>query len=186
MADGSSPLNHYLAFNFGWGGVPSYHRSESEEEYTENPPLQDYDIPYNETETFNPSVPQQEQNEIDKDTAFDVRKYERYEMDMNVADISSMDFKRIVFYLKPLTVISTNSWKLYVFKAKIKSWEEDEINRWALKVIEGKGVPPINVVWDGMTGDGRLLPAGEYYYILTAVDNRLQHFATSWHKFRLE
>ena len=105
---------------------------------------------------------------------------------MDVADISSMNFKRIVFYLRPQRIIKTNSWKLYVFKAKIKNWSEEGINRWALKVIEGKGLPPINVVWNGISRDGTLLPAGKYYYIMTAEDVEGQYFATKWHKFKLE
>jgi len=182
--DGSNPLNHYFALNFGWGGVPSYQRFETEEEYTENPPLQ-----YDYLSSLKPKAyepPQKEENDIDPDTEFDIRKYERYEVEMDVADISSMDFKRIVFYLRPQTIINTNSWKLYVFRAKIKKWSGEEIDRWALKVIEGKGLPPLNVVWDGISRDGRLLPSGNYYCILTAVDHQGRHFATRWHKFNLE
>ena len=183
-ADGSTPLNHYIAFNFGWGGVPSYHRYESEEEYTEKPPLQTHNRPSPEFET-NEST-QMQDNMIDRDTNFDTGKYERYDVDMNVADISSMDAKRIVFYLRPQTIINTNLWKLYIFKAKIKKWDEEEIDRWALKVIQGKGLPPINVIWGGVSRDGKLLPPGKYYYILTAVDLQGQQFATKWHNFILE
>ena len=182
--DGHSPVNHYFSLNFGWGGVPSYDRFEADEEYTENPPIQQDYLSSLEPKAYEP--PQQEENDIDPDTEFDIKKYERYEVEMDVADISTMDFKRIVFYLRPRTIINTNSWKLYVFKAKIKKWDEVEIDRWALKVIEGKGLPPLNVVWDGISRDGRLLPTGKYYCILTAIDLQSKHFATQWHKFNLE
>lgn len=123
---------------------------------------------------------------IDKDTIFRDRPYQRLNVDMDVADISSKGFTRIVFYLRPQGIIKTTNWKLYVFKAKIKNWSRGEIDRWTLKVIEGTGLPPINVVWDGKSSDGRLLPAGKYYYILTAEDTDGQPFATKWYKFKLE
>ncbi|UCC80832.1 MAG: hypothetical protein JSW64_05590 [Candidatus Zixiibacteriota bacterium] len=181
---GRSPVNHYFSLNFGWGGIPSYSRYEADEEYTENPPIQHDYLSTLEPKTYEP--PQTDENDIDPDTEFDIKKFERYKVEMDVADISSMDYKRVVFYLRPQTIINTNSWKLYVFKAKIKKWSEVEIDRWALKVIEGKGLPPLNVVWDGISSDGRLLPPGKYYCILTAVDQQGRHFATQWHNFNLE
>jgi hypothetical protein len=123
---------------------------------------------------------------IDKDTIFKGRRYLRYDVEIDVADISSKGFKRIVFYLRPKVIIKTNSWKLYIFKAKIKTWDNEEIDRWALKVIEGSGLPPINVVWNGKSRDGKLLPAGKYYCILTARDTEGQNFITKWHRFKLE
>jgi hypothetical protein len=179
-----SPVNHYFSLNFGWGGVPSYDRNEAEEDYTQNPPVQNDYLSTLEPRAYKPPLP--EENDIDPDTEFDITTYDRYEIDLNVADISTMDFKRVVFYLRPQTIINTNSWKLYIFKAKLKKWNEMEIDRWALKIIDGKGVPPLNVVWDGTSKDGRLLPAGGYYCILTAVDDQGNNFATKWHKFNLE
>ncbi len=182
--DGSIPLDHFVAVTFGWGGVPSY--SAYEDEYEEEAPAAVYQPPA-EPEIFNPPPGSKiKPPVIDKDTDFRSRRYQRFDVDMDVSDISSMDFKRIVFYLRPQRILRTNSWKLYVFKAKVKNWSEKEIGRWALKVIEGKGLPPINVVWDGMSRDGTLLPAGNYYYILTAEDMEGQYFATKWHKFKLE
>jgi len=183
--DGSNPVNHYMALNFGWGGVPSYHRTDTPEKFVAIPPAAKVEAPpvtYDETE----EAPEVNRNPIDRDTEFDSRKYERYDVEMDVSDVSGKDFKRIVFYLRPQSLLNTNSWKLYIFKAKIKKWSEEDIDRWALKVIEGKGVPPINVIWDGISQDGKLLPSGKYYYILTAVDQEGQHFATAWENFNIE
>ncbi len=175
--DGSNPSNHYVAFNFGWGGVPDYKRYESDEEYTEKPKIK--------TEEFD--IPRQDfVNRIDRDTNFETFKFEKYDVTMDVADISSLNFKRIVFYIRPQSIIRTNKWKLYVFKAKIKKWNEMEIDQWALKTIEGKGLPPINIVWDGISRDGRLLPSGKYYFILTAANSNGQNFATKWHSFKID
>lgn len=204
-ADGSHPVNHYIAFNFGWGGVPEYRRMENDEQYVENPPAEPYRLnlqeeeqeeeqaeePYisepeqaEQQEMYIP-VQEQQENKIDHDTNFDPSKYDRYDIDMSVADISTMDSKRIIFYLRPQSIINTNSWKLYIFKAKIKKWNQSEIDRWALKVIEGKGVPPLNVVWDGISSDGKMLPSGGYYYILTALDSQGKGFATKWSSFHI-
>ncbi len=184
--DGSTPLDHFLGVTYGWGGVPEY--SMYDDEYSEPVQPEPFQRQHPlEPEIFNlPPGSKIKPPVIDKDTDFRGRQYQRFDIDMDVADISSMDFKRIVFYLRPQRIIKTNSWKLYVFKAKIKSWSEEEIDRWTLKVIKGSGVPPINVVWDGISRDGELLPAGKYYYILTAEDMEGQYFATKWHKFKLE
>ncbi len=115
-----------------------------------------------------------------------MQAYIKYDVMMDAADISAADFKRIVFYLRPQRVLMTNNWTLYVFRAKIKNWSEEEIDRWALKVIDGRGVPPLNVVWDGIARDGTLLPPGKYYYILTAEDANGNRYATKWHDFKLE
>lgn len=184
-SDGSTPVNHYMALNFGWGGVPNYHRDDISVEYTEIQPVEETEPVFAEPEDVE-EIPAIQENAIDRDTEFEVTKYERYDVEMDVSDISTMDAKRIVFYLRPENLISTNSWSLYVFKAKIKKWNQEEIGRWALKIIDGKGVPPINVVWDGLSGDGRLLPSGKYYFILTAVDQQGRHFATNWHKFSIK
>lgn len=184
--DGSTPLDHFLGVTYGWGGVPEYSADGEEDFGLDQPePYQKQQPPG--PEIFNPPPGSDIKPPIiDEDTDFDSRQYQRLDMDMDVTDISSIDFKRIVFYLRPERIIKTNRWKLYVFRAKIKSWSEEEIDRWALKIIEGSGVPPINVVWDGISHDGKLLPPGKYYYILTAEDMEGQHFATKWHKFKLE
>ena len=188
---GSTPVDHYVAVTFGWGGVPDY-SSHEEEENREivpvriQPPAEpEIDQRPPESEIVPPGT-ELRPPEVDRDTDFEARQYEKYNVDMDVTDISSMAYKRVVFYLRPQTIIQTATWKLYIFKAKLKNWEETDIDRWALKVVEGKGVPPLNVIWDGKSGDGRLLPAGKYYCILTAQDGSGRNFATSWHKFNLE
>lgn len=82
--------------------------------------------------------------------------------------------------------MKTTSWKLYIFKAKIKSWTPEDVDRWALNVIEGKGVPPINIIWNGTNAEGQNLPKGKYYYLLTAVDVKGDSYATAWYNFKLE
>jgi hypothetical protein len=181
---GSTPVDHYVAMTFGWGGVPDY-SSRTEEQYREPMPVRVQEPA--EPEIYNPpSESENQPPDIDRDTDFEARQYEKYDVDMDVSDISSMAFKRIVFYLRPQTIIQTTNWKLYIFKAKLANWEETDIDRWALKIVEGKGLPPINVVWDGKAGDGRLLPPGKYYCILTAQDSDGQNYATGWHKFNME
>jgi hypothetical protein len=183
--DGSTPGNHYVALTFGWGGVPLYPSRPRNM-------VQKHIEPKVETEAEKPMIfktPSKIEDEAplkDKDTDFKAANYLQYNVEMDVSDISSMDLKRIVFYVRPQQVIKTISWKLYVFKAKIKTWSEEETNRWALRVLEGKGVPPINIVWDGNDKSGELVPKGKYYYVLTAVDLKGQNYATEWFNFKLE
>lgn len=122
----------------------------------------------------------------DKDTDFGKIEFLKYNVAMEVNAISSLDFKRIIFYARAQQLVKTVTWRLYIFKAKIKSWTEEEANRWALATIEGRGVPPGNIVWNGIGSDGQYVPAGKYYYILTAVDAKGQNYATEWFSFKLE
>jgi hypothetical protein len=207
-ADGSTQSNHYISLSFGWGGVPSYGRKQNQEaavqKQTPKPapkpapkPVEvaivEKPTPVVETPKVEPKAPIAETPQVelkapvvDKDTDFDKSNYKVYNVEMEVNDISSMDLKRIVFYVRPQQVLKTTSWKLYIFKAKIKTWSQEEADRWAISVIEGKGVPPINIVWNGMGADGQYLPKGKYYYLLTAVDLKGENYATAWYNFRLE
>lgn len=185
-ANGSTPANHYLSLTFGWGGVPNYpgHSREARVakqvnviEKKEAPKPQIFQTPKTED---------QEIPKADKDTDFKAADIKAFSVEMEVSDISSMDLKRVVFYVRPQQVIKTTSWKLYIFKAKIKTWSDEETNRWALRVIEGKGVPPINIIWDGVDSKGELVEPGKYYFLMTAIDVKGQNYATDWFNFKLQ
>ena len=174
--------DHQLALSYGWGGVSDYSFKKDSYSYDDDP------APYRPEVSSKPQIyePADDASGLDKDTDFDSQLYIKYDVMMDVADISAADFKRIVFYLRPQRILMTDNWTLYVFRAKIKNWSEEEIGRWALKVVKGRGVPPLNVVWDGISQDGTLLPPGKYYYILTAEDAGGSRYATKWHNFKLE
>lgn len=181
--DGSTPASHFVALTLGWGGVPNYptgkpHKAiaQIEPEKKEIPKASDKLKEFVETESPTP----EEHPDFAKSDMLD------FPVEMDVNNISSMDMTRIVFYVRPAKVIKTISWKLYIFKARIKSWDEAEADHWAIHSIEGKGVPPINIVWDGMTKDGNLVPKGKYSYILTATDTNGQNYATNWFAFKIE
>ena len=178
----NSLYDHSFAASYGWGGIPNYSVKKDDGAYKDDP------VPYRPGLSPKPRVykPVSEATKLDNDTDFKTQTFIKYDVIMDVADISAVNFKRIVFYLRPQNIVMTNKWKLYVFRAKIKNWSETEIDRWALKVVKGKGVPPLNVVWDGVASNGSLLPPGKYYYILTASDASGNYYATKWHKFKLE
>jgi hypothetical protein len=122
----------------------------------------------------------------DSDTDFKEAEFKQFNVSMEVNTVASMDFRRVVFYVRPQQVVKTISWKLYIFKAKIKAWSEAEAGRWAVATVEGKGVPPINVIWNGTDASGEFAAAGKYYYILTAEDTKGRKYATEWFNFKLE
>jgi hypothetical protein len=121
----------------------------------------------------------------DRDTDFEISKFSHFDVEMEVNLLMSMDTKRIVFYVRPKQIVKTANWRLYIFKAKVKSWTDEESIRLAAKIIEGKGVPPINIVWDGTGADGDYVPSGKYYYILTAESVKGEKYATEWFSFKL-
>jgi hypothetical protein len=185
-SDGSTPANHYLSVTFGWGGVPSYTSRDREESAPK--PVKVVE----KKEIEKPQIFKTQENDdieapkVDKDTDFKIADVKILNVEMEVSDISSMDLKRVVFYVRPQQVVKTTSWKLYIFKAKIKTWSDDEANRWALRIIEGKGVPPINIIWDGLDTKGELVSTGKYYFLLTAIDIKGDRYATDWFNFKLE
>ena len=83
-------------------------------------------------------------------------------------------------------LLKTAGWKLYIFKAKIDNFNDEEANRWSVAVIDGKGVPPINVVWDCLGKNQKLVKSGKYYFVLTAEDFNGQRFSTDWQKFSID
>jgi hypothetical protein len=181
--DGSTPASHFVALTLGWGGVPNYPTGKShvaipqiQPEKKEIAKAPDKLKEFVETESPTP----------EKHPDFAKSDMLEFPVEMDVNNISSLDMTRIVFYVRPEKVIKTVSWKLFIFKARMKSWDEAEAKRWAVHSIEGKGVPPINIVWDGTTKDGSLLPKGKYSYILTATDTKGQNYATNWFTFKIE
>lgn len=171
-ADGSTPGNHFVAATFGWGGVPNYPTRQTAD-YAQRPQPSE-------------NLPQiQLQTEIAptegaKETVLP------FEAEMEVSDISSMDMKRIIFYVRPQQVVRTSGWKLFVFKARIKNWNEADAERWNIATVEGKGVPPINIIWNGLNKDGELTPNGKYFFVLQARDARGNTYLTNWYGFKIE
>ncbi len=122
----------------------------------------------------------------DKDTNFKNANVKLFNVEIEVNDLSSLELRRVVFYVRPQQIIKSTSWKLYIFNAKVKTWSESEVNRWALKVIEGKGVPPLNVIWNGMDNKGRPVARGKYFFLMTAVDIAGQQYASVWFNLKLK
>ncbi len=109
-----------------------------------------------------------------------------FDIKMEVNEISTFDMRRVIFYVRPQQVVKSTSWKLYIFNAKIKDWSEEGAGRLALRVIDGKGVPPINVMWDGIDSKGDMVSKGKYYYVLTAIGVKGEYFVTDWFDFKLK
>jgi len=186
--DGSSPANHYIAFSYGWGGVPSYNKAREEVYYQEPVVVKPRIIqgvlePQAESDDYDESV---NKFSIDHDTNFESYNFQQYDVEIRSINISRLDFKRVIFYFSRKHIIKSSAWKLYVFKAKIKNWNSNEIDRWVLKTIDGRGLPPLNIAWDGITDNGELLSEGGYYAVLTAEDSDGLRFATKWHKFHID
>jgi len=187
--DGSSPSNHFVAMTFGWGGVPTFGPSRADrpaqpQALQPKAPAQPKPAESLKKPTSAPApveVPLKVQ-----ETNVEQAKYMPFDVEMEVSSLIAMDTKRIVFYVRPRQVVKTTFWRLYVFKAKIKEWNEEEAQRWALATVEGKGVPPINIIWNGTGSDGEYIPGGKYFFILTATSSKGEKFATEWHSFKLQ
>mgnify|MGYP000048469682 CR=1 FL=1 len=111
--------------------------------------------------------------------------YLKLAMGLEASNISTMGEKRIVFYIRPERVVKLTSWRLYILKAKLKDWSESKLEADAVHIVEGKGIPPINVIWNGSLKDGRQAPAGKYHFVITGIDRFGQRYISDWCKFGL-
>jgi hypothetical protein len=112
--------------------------------------------------------------------------YMKLELGLDVSDISIAGETRIVFYLRPVRVVKLTTWKLYIFKARLKDWDEQKAEAFAVHTITGKGIPPINVIWNGLLAEGRMVPSGKYYFIMAGQDKFGQRFISDWCKFAIK
>jgi hypothetical protein len=93
---------------------------------------------------------------------------------------------RLIFYLRPEGIVNLTAWKLYVFNAKLKDWSNEGADLYAIHKIEGKGIPPLNVVWNGILKNGHFIDSGKYFYVVIGVDKYGQYYQSDWHKFNLK
>lgn len=176
------PSDNFLSITYGWGGVPDYGSKKDEEydltRFIERQPLQA--TPTKQTPIDKTQHPV-EQKPPPKPPVF-----LKLDVEMDVTDISIAGKRRMVFYARPQKLIKITSWKLYVFAAKLKHWTDDAVDDFALHQIKGKGIPPINTVWNGTLADGSMLQPGKYYFVITGKDRYGQRYMSDWCKFKLK
>jgi len=211
--EGNDELNadHTFAMSYGFGGVPSYGKQHNQEKARAAnkepmkvsplppPPAQSQNQPVAPV-TVAPVTPPTEQAvpatpEVTPPTAPsgtmpayqrpETGEYLELSLNLDVSDISMGEDRRIIFYLRPVKVVKLTSWKLFVFKAKLKDWSEEKAQAFSLHEIEGKGIPPINVIWNGLLNDGMMVPSGKYYFVLTGEDKFGQRYLSEWCKFTI-
>jgi len=180
-SDGSSHLNHTMAVTFGWGGLMQTFNERHEP--APKPVAQARKISAKPVPVASQPQAVPENAVVPDETRS--AEYLPFNVTTDVADLSTPDFKRVIFYLRPQQVVKTASWKLFILKAKVGNFNYEEGERWAVAVIDGKGVPPINVVWDCLDKEKSLVKSGKYYFILTAVDFSGQNYCTDWTKFNV-
>ncbi len=176
------PSDNFLSVTYGWGGVPDYGRKTDKiydlTKFTKRQPPQEKKP---EQTIVDKTRYPEKQKPVPKPPAF-----LKLDVEMNVTDISISGNRRIVFYTRPQKLIRITSWKLYIFTAKIKRWTDKIADEYAMHMIEGKGIPPINKVWNGVLKDGTTLPPGKYYFVIIGEDKYGQRYMSDWCKFVLK
>ena len=112
--------------------------------------------------------------------------FEKLNLDMSVTQLSTGITNRIIFYLKPEGLINISAWKLYVLHSKLKHWNDDTANSQALALIDGKGLTPLNIVWDGELLQGGTIQKGKYYFVIIAQDSYGNRYMSDWDKFSIK
>jgi len=201
----SVTTDNFISFSYGWGGVPDYYSKHQEDnkydftnyQMTQPSPI----IPVSE-----PAVQKSETEQtlleptgepiqiveapilppVLPTPAPEPTKYEKLKLNLNYAHLNVGVGNRLIFYLKPDGFLGLSSWRLYIFSAKLKDWSETGADSYALHSIGNKGLPPLNVVWDGMLENGRMISPGKYYFIVMGTDQYGQKYKTKWKKFKVE
>jgi len=180
-------VDHSLSFTYGWGGVPDYygqHREDTydltkyEKEQTWQAPVVTGDDSFSEMgsgQTFS-----------GQDVAPKKKGYARLNIKTEATQLISGTSPRLIFYLRPDGLIKLSSWKLYVFAAKLKNWQENAVDDFAVHVIEGKGITPLTVIWNGQLDTGAYVKPGKYYFIVVGEDNYGEKYMSKWKKFKIE
>jgi hypothetical protein len=206
--NGEMNADHSIAVSYGFGGVPGYGKKhiKSEpvqvrhEEIKPEPPQseavpapaesqkQPIPPPTAQVEQAPPVQPPVEAPTV-KMPAYNqpagTGEYLKLAYGLDVSDISIGDERRIVFYLRPTKVVKLTTWKLFIFKAKLKDWNEEKAQAFSLHRIEAKGIPPINVIWNGLLNDGMMVPSGKYFFIMTGADKFGRKYLSDWCKFTI-
>jgi hypothetical protein len=209
--EGNDEMNadHTFALSYGFGGVPDYGKKRNNEakqvahhEQTKvsplpPPPAESQTQPVAPV-TIAPVTPPVEQVapvtpqvNVPATPTGSMPAYQRPEtgeylklsLNLDVSDISMGEDRRIIFYLRPVKIVKLTSWKLFIFKARLKDWSEEKAQAFSLHEIEGKGIPPINVIWNGVLNDGMMVPSGKYYFVLSGEDKFGQKYLSDWCKF---
>lgn len=207
--EGNDDLNadHTFALSYGFGGVPSYgkQRKHNSEQTASQAPMKVSPLPPPAESQKQPIVPvtvapvtppiEQAVPVVTPPATptADMPAYQRPEtgeylklsLNLDVSDISMGEDRRIIFYMRPVKVVKLTSWKLFIFKARLKDWSEEKAQAFSLHEIEGKGIPPINVIWNGLLNDGMMVPSGKYYFVLTGEDKFGQRYLSEWCKFTI-
>jgi len=179
--------DHYVSFCYGWGGVPDYYSEQKDETYdlTKYKKEQTWNTPAVVEQVSGPKSAVLPKSPGQTDRAL-TPDFGKLNLVLDAAQLASGGNPSIVFYLRPDGFLQINSWKLYIFAAKLKNWQDDAVDNFALHVIEGKGVTPLNVVWNGKLADGNYVKQGKYYFVVIGQGNTGERYMSDWCKFKVE
>jgi hypothetical protein len=113
-------------------------------------------------------------------------EFTELKLNLDATQMDGIQGRRIIFSLRPDGLLTLQSWKLYVFSAKLKDWNEATIDGYAMAVIKGKGVTPLSVIWDGVLEKGGIVQPGKYYFVVVGMDKYGTHYMSDWRKFKIK
>jgi len=179
--------DHFVSFCYGWGGVPDYYSEQKDDTYdlAKYRQEQTWKTPTIARQIARPEQVEQPDspNEVSRAKSPD---FDKLNLVLDATQLSSAGNPKIVFYLRPDGFLKINSWKLYIFSAKLKKWQDDAVDDFALHIIDGKGVTPLNIVWNGQQANGEMVMPGKYYFVVIGQDNYGQRYMSKWQKFKVE
>ncbi|MCP4581539.1 MAG: hypothetical protein GY839_07950 [candidate division Zixibacteria bacterium] len=180
-------VDHSLSFTYGWGGIPDYYGQHMEDTYdlTRYEKEQTWQAPVvTGEESF--SEMGSGQTFSGRDVSPKKKGYARLNLETEATQLITGSKPRLVFYLRPDGLLKLSGWKLYIFTAKMKDWQEDAVDDFAVHVIEGKGITPLTVIWNGQLANGSFIKPGKYYFVVVGDDSYGEKYMSKWSKFKIE
>jgi len=151
------------------------------EQFTDNEPL--FEPPYSPSEPMHTDMPEAV---TQTSTPAPVQEFIDLPLALGFTYMNVGASNKLIFYLRPDGIVSLTNWELYVFAAKLKHWDDTKVRDFSIHHMDGKGVPPLSVIWNGRFANGGTITPGKYYYIVTGTDKYGSQYKSEWCKFKVE
>ncbi|GEM_PF-2910925 len=113
------------------------------------------------------------------------QKFERLKLSARIEDLSTDYQKNYMLMFEPYINFTPLYWKIYIQKKRPKPTTLINIEKQAVKIIEGTGKIPSVIVWNGKDNEGRICKGGKYYYSLIISDDSGRLWRSRWQDFKM-
>ncbi|MCP4632403.1 MAG: hypothetical protein GY855_05715 [candidate division Zixibacteria bacterium] len=113
-------------------------------------------------------------------------KWNKMALSGRVENLSTSGRLNFMFLLTPADTGEPFRWKLYINNKRPAPTDLNTIEKRSFRIIEGKGMVPGVIVWDGKSSDNnRTAKSGKYYYSMVVWDTDGEVWRSEWSEFKV-